>query len=121
VAVKSHLVTYDSGKIGDLFEPEKGTEFVKVKVEDESKTNTCSLKSEYPVKGSIASEVAPEGSEAKVGELGFPATAIKQVKAEGGGPTTIGLEIGSGGNHANFSGKFEVEMALGERFGAFAT
>ncbi len=121
VAVKSRLVTYDSGEIADLFEPTKGTEFVKVKVGDESKSNTCSLKSEYPIKGSIAAEVAPEGSEAKTGALGFPATAIKQVKAEGGEPTTVGLEIGSGGNPANFSGKFEVEMALGERFGAFAT
>jgi hypothetical protein len=120
VAVKSRLVTYDSGKIGDLFEPAKGTEFVTIKLEDESKTNTCSLKAEYPVKGSVMAEVAPEGSEAKVGELAFPATAVKQIKEEGGSPTTIGLEIGKG-NPANFSGKFEVEMALGERFGVFAS
>jgi hypothetical protein len=120
VAVKSSLVTYDSGKIGDLYEPTKGTEFVTIKIGDESKTNTCSLKAEYPVKGSIAATVSPEGSEAKVGELGFPTTAIKQVKTEGGAPTTVGLEIGEK-NPANFSGKFEVEMALGERFGAFLT
>jgi hypothetical protein len=120
VAVKSRLITYDSGKIGDLFEPAKGTEFVSIEFEN-AKGAKCVLNGvKFPVKGSIAAETKPEETEAKTGELAFPATPIKQVKEEGGSATTVGLEV-SEGNPANFSGKFEVEMALGERFGVFAS
>jgi hypothetical protein len=119
-AVKSRLVTYDSGKIGDLFEPTKGSDFVTITFENE-KGAKCPLdKVKFPVKGSIAAEVKPEEKEVKVGELIFPATPITQVKEEGGTPTTIGLEVGEG-NAANFSGKFAVEMAVDETFGVFSS
>jgi hypothetical protein len=120
VAVKSRLVMYDSRKIGDLFEPTKGTEFVTIAFEN-AKGAECPLdKTEFNVTGSIAAEVKPEEKETKVGELAFPATPIKQIKEEGGTPTTIGLEVGSG-NAANFSGKFAVELAVDETFGVFAS
>ncbi len=120
VAVKSRLVIYDLGKIGDLFEPTKGTEFVSIKFES-AKGAKCPLNGdEFPVKGSIVAETKPEEKEGKTGELVFPATPIKEVKEEGGSAIVVGLEV-SKGNAANFSGKFEVEMALGERFGVFAS
>ncbi len=78
------------------------------------------MKGEFPVKGTIAAELKPEGVEASTNELVFPGTPIEEVKKEGGAAVPVGLEIGEN-NPANFNGSFEVALVSGENFGVFVT
>jgi hypothetical protein len=114
--LKSHLVTYGEGqeKIGEIFEPSQGTEFVSISFKNGEKT--CSTPGPFPVKGKVASEIKPEGKEVKIGELAFPSPFIKTVKLEG---QTVEPKLSIGENpSATFSGKFEAELVSEEVFGA---
>jgi hypothetical protein len=124
VEVTSHLVIFTNAakeeKIGDLFDPATGTEFVTITLENHGEEKCPFAETPFPVKGSAVAEVSLEGTEAVSGELTFPKTPITEVKTEGGAAEAAGLEIGSG-NKASFNGKFTTNVLPGEKFGAFKT
>jgi hypothetical protein len=128
--LKSHLVTIGEGqgKIGDLFEPSQGTEFVAIGYHGALCAAGLKEPAMFPVKGSVAAELRPktqkqeqEPLEAVIGEILFPEQSISKVKLEG---QTIEPKLAIGSNTgATFIGKFEAQLAsqsgVGEPFGVF--
>jgi hypothetical protein len=116
--LKSHLITWGTGqgKIGELFEPSQGTEFVGISFKDKSPTEKCATKGPFPVKGSVAGEVKARGQDQKqeplesvIGELAFPPQSISKVKLEG---QAIEPKLSIGANPAAiFSGKFSAQLS----------
>jgi hypothetical protein len=125
--IKEHLVTYGEGqgKIGAIFEPSQGTEFVSLKFLSKSETEKCALNGQvFPVKGSVAGETIALGQEQKqeplesvIGSLVLPSARIKKVKLEGQ-EKTVELNIGSN-PAATFATKFGAQLVLAEPFGVF--
>lgn len=116
--LKSHLVTYGEGqgKVGDLFEPSQGTEYVAISFHGEKCPKGIVEPATFPVKGSVAAELKPktqkqeqEPLEAVVGEIFFPEQSISKVKLEGQAVEPK-LTIGGPTNPATFTGKFESQL-----------
>ncbi len=124
VEIKSHLVIFTNSlkeeRIGDLIEPTAGTEFTTIHLKNNGTEECPFATSPFPVKGKVAAEVKPEGTELTVGELAFPTVPITKVKLEGN-EVTVGLEIGNSSNKASFSASFATKLLSGEKFGAFKT
>jgi hypothetical protein len=116
----SQIISRDSKdptKIVDVFEPEKGTTFVELKI----RGTACGvLEGTEAVKGSIAAEVIPTGVEHTEGLLHFPAIAITPVTHEGVGKT-VGLKLGATNLDCAFIGAYGSRLETGESFGAFET
>lgn len=128
--LKSHLITYGEGqgKIGEIFEPSQGEEYVGLSFKNNEGTCPLPPKEVFPVKGSVVAELKTktqtqeqEPLEAVVGELAFPTQPISKVKLEG---QEKKVELAVGGNAgAVFSGKFEAQLVVLEQklepFGVF--
>ncbi len=114
---KSRLVTRTGTqlKYAELFEPTEGSTYAEIKLVNNG-TEKCAAAGTFPVKGSVAAEISPGGSEGKEGLLNFPETPITEVLA-GGEKVTLGLFLGA--NEAKFSAAYGATLASGEIFGVF--
>jgi hypothetical protein len=116
---KSHLAISESNqaKIAqpvDVFAPTIGKVFTELKISG----SECPilLKGTFPVDGSVAAEVLPEGAEVKEGDLQFPKTAISEVYGETE-KEKIALTVGGSSNLSTFSAGYGTQLGSGEAFG----
>ena|ERR1700730_7367440 len=78
----------------------------------------CLAEGKYPITGSVAAEIIPEGEEVKEATILFPEPATTQIKLEGQ-LHKVGLVMGGG--TATLAGKLGMSLVSGEKFGVFKT
>lgn len=99
--------------------PQEGEIFTNLTFTNAGEAEKCPVAgTEFPIKGTVAGEVIPEGEEVKEVTVRFPETPITADKLEGK-EQKVGLTLGA--SPATLAGKLAISLVSGEKFGAFQT